>query len=120
MTSKFPIQISQGEITVQAISGKIEPSHFALYLSTREKYPSAVCICTGLITQVQLLATGDTLRPSADGQTYVPIRADEPSTLVELPGDWEVGVSVSKYTVCIMGVKRPGTFDTIPFSESCQ
>lgn len=118
MTSEFQIQITQGRITVQAISGKIEPSHFALYLGTREKYPSAEVICTGLVTQVELFSSTDTIRPSADGQGYVPIRADEPTTLVELPGDWEVGVSVSKCTVCIMGVKRPGTLDEIPFTEA--
>lgn len=118
MTLEFPVQISQGEIHVGAISGKVEPSHFVLYITTREKYPSAEVICTGLITQVQLFATTDTLRPSVDGQGYAPIRADEPATLVELPGDWQVGVSASKYTVCVMGVKDPEVFDRIPFTEA--
>ncbi len=117
MDPRFPVQVTQGEISVQAISGKIEPGHFILYLSTREKHPSAEVVCTGLVTQVQLFATKDTIRPSEDGNDDVPIRADEPATLVELPGDWQVGVSASKYTVCVMGVKDPEVFDRISFTD---
>lgn len=117
MTLEFPVQISMGEIRVASISGKVKEDFFVLYLTTREKFPGADVVCTGLASQVQLFATRDTLRPSVDGLSYVPIRADEPATMVELPGGWQVGVSTSKYTVCIMGVKDPEVFDRIPFTE---
>ncbi len=115
MTNEFQIQITQGEIWVEGVSGKVEEDYFVLYISSREKYPSAEVICTGLVTQVQLFATGDTLRPSLGGESYVPIRSDEPATLVELPGGWEVGVSASRYTVCVMGVKAPKVTRELPF-----
>ncbi len=115
MTFEFPIQITQGEIYVEAISGKVEEEYFVLYISSREKYPSAEVICTGSVTQPQIFATEDTRRPSLDGESYVPIRSDESATLVELPGGWEVGVSASRYAVCVMGVKAPKVTYELPF-----
>ncbi len=117
MSVEFPIQVTQGEIHVKGVSGKVEGDYFVLYLSTREKYPLAEVVLSGLVTQVQIFATKATLRPSLDGMSYVPIRADEPATLIELPGGWEVGVSFSKHTVCIMGAKAPKETRELPFVE---
>lgn len=117
MTNELSIQITQGEIYVEGISGKVEIDYFVLYISSREKYPSAEVICTGLVTQVQLFATKDTLRHSLDGESYVPIRSNEPPTLIELSGGWEVGVSYNGHTVCVMGVKTPKETRELSFTE---
>jgi len=106
-TSELPflIEVKQGQIVVEAISGRVEKDYFVLSITTREKYASAEVICSGALTQISLFATEYTRRFSLDGKTSVPVDANEPQTLIELPGGWEVGVSTSKYTISVTGVK---------------
>ncbi len=120
MNPDFPVKISQGEIFVKAAHGRIEETNFILYLTVREKHPSAEVTCTGMFTHIRIFATPETIRPPGEGDDrHVPIREDEPSTLVELPGDWEVGVTAGRYTVCILGARTPSGDENqrIPFTE---
>jgi hypothetical protein len=119
MPVDFPVQVSQGEILVESALGQVQDETCILYLTTREKHPSAEVICTGLVTHVRIFATAETIRPSSEDDRHAPILEDEPSTLVELPGGWEVGVTASGYTVCILGVKSPSLEEIyrIPFTR---
>lgn len=120
MNADFPVKISQGEIFVEAAHGRIEKDHFALYLTVREKHPSAEVTCTGMFTHIRIFATPDTLRPPGESDDrHATIREDEPSTLVELPGNWEVAVTAGGYTVCILGARTPSWDENqrIPFTE---
>jgi hypothetical protein len=119
MPVDFPVQVSQGEILVESAHGRVQDANFILYLTTREKHPSAEVICTGLVTHVRIFATAETIRPSSEDGRLAPILEEEPSTLVELPGGWEVGVTASGHTVCILGVKSPSSEESygIPFDE---
>lgn len=99
------IKVNQGSIQVEAVSGKVAEDHFALYVTTREKYPKAEVVCTGLLTQIILYAGADTLHVEGAGD----------STKIELPGGWDVAVCASRYTVEILGVRRPSALSPIPF-----
>ena len=114
--SSFLIEVKQGQIHVEAISGRVGEDHFVLYVTTREKYASAEVICSGALTQISLFATEDTRCFSLDGKTSVPVDANEPETLIELPGGWEVGVSTSKHTISVTGVKY-GQLVSLPFTS---
>jgi hypothetical protein len=119
MSVDFPVKISQGEIFVGSAHGRIADTNFILYLTTREKHPSAEVICTGLFTHVRIFATPETIRPSSEDGRHAPILEEEPSTLVELPGGWEVGVTACSHTDCILGVKSPSLTEShrIHFTE---
>jgi hypothetical protein len=113
--SPFFIEVIRGQIHPEAILGRIEKDHFVLYITTREKYASAEVICSGALTQIALFAGENTRRFSLDGKTSVPVDANEPQTLIELPGGWEVGVSTSKYTISVTGV-RYGNLVSLQFA----
>lgn len=108
--SPFFIEVKQGQIHVEAISGRVGEDHFVLYVTTREKYASAEVICSGLLTQISLFAT--------DGMASEPVDENKPYTLIEIQGGWEVGVSKGKYTISVTGVKSGGKLVSLPFTAS--
>ena len=119
MPVDFPVKISQGEIFVESAHGEVQDRNFILYLTAREKHPSAEVTCTGLFTHIRIFSTSETIRPPSEEGCHVPILEEEPSTLVELPGGWEVGVTASGHTVCVLGVKSPSLTEShrIHFTE---
>lgn len=105
----FPIKIKEGVVFVEGILGKVEQDHFILYLTTHESCPVADVVLTGSCTVFSLYQYTD----ADESKPFLP---EEPSTLIEIPGGWEVGITTNKNKVCIVGVRSTLDLIQMPFS----
>lgn len=101
----LPIKVTPGTITVEGISGRVREDHFILYVDLREKHAEAECVCENPAL-VSIRATSKTLRTVLDEYEKIDL-LKERSTVIELPSGWAVEASVSRYTCCILGIKKP-------------
>ena len=114
----FPIRIGQGATEVNYIHGKVTPDWFQIYVGLSGDKCWVENSCEGAVTNVLIYPDGSKVWDPNTGMMVAKLApiGGGAVTVIELPENWQIGLSENKGTLRIIGVRYPT--DTADISQS--
>lgn len=102
----FPIRIGQGDAKIEYIHGKVTPDYFQIYVGLSGERCWVENSCEGAVTNVLVYPDGSKVWNPNTGMMVAKL-VQGAVTVIELPENWQIGLSESKGVLRIIGVRYP-------------
>ena len=114
--ANFPVRIAQGATEVTYIHGKVTPDWFQIYVGLSGDKCWVENSCEGAATNVLVYPDGSKVWDPNTGTYIYNFVAGTQATVIDLPENWQIGLSENKGVLRIIGVRYPE--DTADISQS--
>lgn len=111
----FPIRIGQGVTQIEYIHGRVTPEWFQIYVGLSSDHCWVENSCEGAATNVLVYPDGSKVWDEDTGTMMPALEYMKNPTVIELPPNWQIGLSENKGVLRIIGVRYPE--DTADISQ---